>query len=111
MAKLDRIPLHAAFLQLVAPLALYCRGAMERLGQKSNVNEQSWPLFNREKLVASKDHFQVNGKYRGDAELPNNPSRNHCSKKPNLTEGSRPDRRKQFQEIYVPNKIVNFVVQ
>ncbi len=118
LAKLDRIPRATlqTFLQLVAPLAPHIAEELwERLGQKSSISEQSWPLFNREKLVAStvKIIFQVNGKYRGDAELPSNPSRESVLEEAK----SHPRVLAQIEgktiakEIYVPNKIVNFVVQ
>ena len=118
LAKLDRIPRATlqTFLQLVAPLAPHIAEELwERLGQKSSISEQSWPLFNREKLVAStvKIIFQVNGKYRGDAELPSNPSRasvlEEAKSHPRVL--AQIEGKTIAKEIYVPNKIVNFVVQ
>ena len=118
LAKLECIPQATlqTFLQLIAPLAPHIAEELwERLGQKSSISEASWPQVNRDKLVAStvKIIFQVNGKYRGDALLPTDPSPESVllEAKSNPRVLAQLEGKTIVKEIYVPNKIVNFVVK
>ena len=118
LAKLECIPQTTlqTFLQLIAPLAPHIAEELwERLGQASSISEASWPQVNRDKLVAStvKIIFQVNGKYRGDALLPTDPSPESVLQeaKSNPRVLAQLEGKTIVKEIYVPNKIVNFVVK
>jgi leucyl-tRNA synthetase len=74
LAKVDTLPLESVrtFLQLLAPLAPHiCEELWQRLGHSGLISEAQWPRYQAEKLQQAtvKVIFQVNGKYRGDAQL------------------------------------------
>ncbi|MEM7791405.1 MAG: leucine--tRNA ligase, partial [Verrucomicrobiota bacterium] len=102
-------------LQLVAPLAPHMAEELwERLGNSDTIINSGWPRHDESKLVQEtiKLIFQVNGKFRGDADLPADISeeeaiaaaRSHQRIIPHI-EGKTVRR-----QIYVPGKIVNIVV-
>jgi len=103
-----------AFLRLLAPLAPHlCEELWQRLGHSGSIVEGGWPECDESKLVADtvKLIFQVNGKYRGDAELPADHSKEDA-----LAAARSHERVRSFiegktikKEIYVPGKIVNLV--
>ena len=104
------------FLQMIAPLAPHIAEELwSLLGHESSISEQSWPQANKEKLVAStvKIIFQVNGKHRGDALLPKDHTKEDAFNKAKASERvqSQLSGKTLVKEIYVPNKIVNFVVK
>ncbi len=118
MTKLEQIPKNAyeVLLQLTAPLAPHISEELWRhLGYNSSITEAPWPKVNKEKLKSDsvKIIFQVNGKYRGDAILPKTYSKestielakNHPRVQAQIID------KKILKEIYVPNKIVNFVIK
>ena len=118
LSKLEKIPKETAeiFLQLIAPLAPHIAEELwMRLGHTSSISEESWPIAIKEKLAAAsvKIIFQVNGKYRGDVTLENNPSKEEAlsAAKSNERVQAQLNGKKIIKEIYVPNKIVNLVVQ
>jgi leucyl-tRNA synthetase len=118
LSKLESIPqsIIENFLQLIAPLAPHIAEELwALLGHKSLISEQAWPQANKEKLVAStvKIIFQVNGKHRGDALLPKDNSKEDAvdAAKANERVQSQISGKTLIKEIYVPNKIVNFVVK
>jgi leucyl-tRNA synthetase len=103
-----------SFVQLLAPLAPHiCEELWERLGNKASIVESGWPQFDATKLVEEsvKIIFQVNGKYRGDARVPAD-----ITKEEVLSIAKKNERVQCFidgklikKEIYVPGKIVNIV--
>jgi len=103
-----------SFLKLLAPLAPHiCEELWEILGHAESISAAGWPEYDESKLVADtvKIIFQVNGKYRGDAEL----AADH-TKEDALAAARAHDRVLAFtegktvkKEIYVPGKIVNIV--
>ncbi|HEY4300431.1 MAG TPA: leucine--tRNA ligase [Candidatus Didemnitutus sp.] len=102
-------------IQLVAPFAphlgeeLWCR-----LGQTGSVAAAAWPAFDPAKLVATTITivFQVNGKHRGDAQVPVGVTEqelvqlalDHPRVAPHL--GGKPIKR----SIYVKGKLINLLV-
>ncbi len=98
---------------MIAPLAPHLAEEMwELLGEKSSVFEQKWPQYN-EKLTQDDTItvvVQVNGKLRAQIEVSANATKEEVltlAKKQTekyLAEG------KILKEIYVPGKLVNFVV-
>ncbi|MDA1060465.1 MAG: leucine--tRNA ligase [bacterium] len=102
--------------QLIAPLAPHlAEECWETLGQKYSVVDSKWPTFD-EKLVIDDTvvlGVQVNGKVRGEIEVAKDAKQEDAialaRKNPNvlkhLSEG------KVVKEIYVPGRIVGFVVK
>ncbi|MGB0334706.1 MAG: leucine--tRNA ligase [Opitutales bacterium] len=100
--------------QLLAPLAPHmCEELWERLGHDGSIVDAGWPEHDESKLVEDtiKIIFQVNGKYRGDAQLPADVSKDDaiaaaksCDRVQNFIEG-----KEIKKEIYVPGRIVNIV--
>jgi leucyl-tRNA synthetase len=118
LSKLEAIPQSVieTYLQLIAPLAPHIAEELwSLLGNKSSISAQSWPKADKEKLEAStvKIIFQVNGKHRGDALLPKDHTKEDAFNKAKESERvqSQLSGKTLVKEIYVPNKIVNFVVK
>ena len=116
LSKAEPLPRQAAesLLQLLAPLAPHIAEELwERLGHRESIAHTRWPEHDPAQLVQDrvKIVFQVNGKYRGDAELPADideagalaAAKSH-PKVLTMIEGKTLRR-----EIYVPGKIVNLV--
>ena len=74
LQKLPAVPREVmlSFLRLLAPLAPHIAEELwGRLGEKPSIMAAGWPAFDPARLVAETVTivFQVNGKYRGDAEV------------------------------------------
>ena len=116
LAKVDSLPLESVqtFLQLLAPLAPHiCEELWQRLGHSSSISEASWPCYQPEKLQQAtvKVIFQVNGKYRGDAQLdPQAEQSAALELAQQQTKVAAQLAGKTIKRvIYVPGKIVNIV--
>ncbi|MDP4879464.1 MAG: leucine--tRNA ligase, partial [Opitutales bacterium] len=102
------------FIKLLAPLAPHqAEELWQRLGNTGSIAEAGWPKHDESKLVEDtvKIIFQVNGKYRGDAQLPADVSKDDA-----IAAAKAHERVQNFidgksikKEIYVPGKIVNIV--
>ena len=100
--------------KLVAPLAPHISEELwQSLGHTGSIVETGWPEYDLRQLTVNsvKIIFQVNGKYRGDAQMPANVSKDAA-----LTAAKSNERVQSFiegkeikKEIYVPGKIVNIV--
>jgi leucyl-tRNA synthetase len=102
------------FIQLLAPLAPHlCEELWQRLGNSGSIVDAGWPQFDERKLVEDtiKVIFQVNGKYRGDAQLPADICKDAAiaAAKANPKISAHLDGKTIKREIYVPGKIVNIV--
>ena len=116
LTKAEALPRSAVedFIKLLAPLAPHLGEELwQRLGHEGSIVEGGWPEYDESKLVEDtvKIIFQVNGKYRGDAQLPSD-----VSKEDALAAAKANERVQAFmegktikKEIYVPGKIVNIV--
>ncbi|MEN8663055.1 MAG: leucine--tRNA ligase [Lentimonas sp.] len=116
LSKAEALPKKAveSFLQLLSPLAPHQTEELwERLGHTDSIVLSGWPKHDESKLVKDtvKIIFQVNGKYRGDAELPASVSKDVA-----IAAAKAHERVQSFiadkaikKEIYVPGKIVNIV--
>jgi leucyl-tRNA synthetase len=116
LAKVATLPREAVevFVKLLAPLAPHIGEELwQRLGHEGSIAEAGWPEHDESKLVENsvKIIFQVNGKYRGDAQLPVD-----LSKEGAFAAAKSHERVQAFiegksiqKEIYVPGKIVNIV--
>ena len=100
--------------KLLAPLAPHISEELwQNLGHTGSIVEAGWPEYDVRQLVVNsvKIIFQVNGKYRGDAQMPADVSKDAA-----LTAAKSNERVQSFiegkeikKEIYVPGKIVNIV--
>ena len=100
--------------KLVAPLAPHISEELwQSLGHTGSIVEAGWPEYDLRQLTVNsvKIIFQVNGKYRGDAQMPADVSKDAA-----LTAAKSNERVQSFiegkeikKEIYVPGKIVNIV--
>ena len=104
------------FLQLLAPFAPHISEELwKRLGGHSSISQVAWPKFDSEKCIRSqlKIIVQVNGKVRDEITVSANAeqgeiitiARKASKAIPFLSKGEI------VKEIYVPQKIVNFVVR
>ncbi|PJC37526.1 leucine--tRNA ligase [Candidatus Peregrinibacteria bacterium CG_4_9_14_0_2_um_filter_53_11] len=103
-------------IQLIAPMAPhFAEECWEALGQKESVFNSSWPTFDEKLLVVDEFELvvQVNGKVRARVMAPHGISKEEAIEKAAalpgvqkyLSEGTR------LKDIYVPNKLVSFVVK
>jgi leucyl-tRNA synthetase len=116
LGKAETLPRAAvqAFIQLLAPLAPHQSEELwQRLGNRGSIVDAGWPQFDESKLVEDtiKIIFQVNGKYRGDAQLPADISKDAAiaAAKANTKISAHIEGKAIKREIYVPGKIVNIV--
>jgi leucyl-tRNA synthetase len=116
LAKAEALPREAVedFVKLLAPLAPHIGEELwQRLGHEGSIVEAGWPEYDESKLVEDtvKIIFQVNGKYRGDAQLPTDVSKEDAiaAAKNNERVQGFIDGKSIKKEIYVPGKIVNIV--
>jgi leucyl-tRNA synthetase len=100
--------------QLLAPLAPHmCEELWQALGHEGSIVDAGWPEHDESKLVEDtiKIIFQVNGKYRGDAQLPADVSKDEAIAAAKATERVQNfiEGKEIKKEIYVPGRIVNIV--
>jgi leucyl-tRNA synthetase len=104
-----------SFVKLLAPLAPHIAEELwQLLGHSGSIVEAGWPTYDESKLKEDtvKIIFQVNGKYRGDAQLPADVSKDDAIATAKANEKVLPhlEGKAIKREIYVPGKIVNIVV-
>ena len=116
LTKTDKLTINAveSFIQLLAPLAPHIAEELwEFLGHAESIIHAGWPQFDESKLQEDtiKIIFQVNGKYRGDAQLPADVSKEDAIAAAKKNERLLPhlEGKTIKREIYVPGKIVNIV--
>ena len=102
------------FIKLLCPFAL-CEEIWETIGGEGLLSLSQWPEYEESKTVEDSIEIgvQVNGKVRGTIVIPNG-----CAKEEALELAKKDERVASFlegktlvKEIYVPNKIVNFVAK
>ena len=104
------------FIKLLCPFAPHlCEEIWETIGGEGLLSLSQWPEYEESKTVEDSIEIgvQVNGKVRGTIVIPNG-----CAKEEALELAKKDERVASFlegktlvKEIYVPNKIVNFVAQ
>ena len=104
------------FIKLLAPFAPHiCEEIWQKLGFKTSIFLDSWPDYDKSKLVSDTINIaiQVNGKLRGQVSVQANLSKEivigSAKKHENVLgfiEGKT-----IIKEIYVPGKLINFVVK
>lgn len=103
------------FLQLLAPFAPHiCEELWERLGEKPSIVEVPWPQYEKDKLIQDqvKVMVQVNGKLRSELVVSKNEPKELVLNLARKNEKIMPylEGKRIVKEIYVPGKIINFVV-
>ena len=104
------------FIKLLCPFAPHlCEEIWETIGGEGLLSLSQWPEYEESKTVEASVEIgvQVNGKVRGTNLIPNG-----CAKEEALELAKKDERVASFlegktlvKEIYVPNKIVNFVAK
>ena len=104
------------FIKLLCPFAPHlCEEIWETLGGEGLLSLSQWPEYEESKTVEASVEIgvQVNGKVRGTIVIPNG-----CAKEEALEMAKKDEKVASFlegktlvKEIYVPNKIVNFVAK
>ena len=104
------------FIKLLCPFAPHlCEEIWETIGGEGLLSLSKWPEYEESKTVEDSIEIgvQVNGKVRGTIVIPNG-----CAKEEALELAKKDERVASFlegktlvNEIYVPNKIVNFVAK
>ena len=104
------------FIKLLCPFAPHlCEEIWETIGGEGLLSLSQWPEYEESKTVEDSIEIgvQVNGKVRGTIVIPNG-----CAKEEALELAKKDERVASFlegktlvTEIYVPNKIVNFVAK
>ena len=104
------------FIKLLCPFATHlCEEIWETIGGEGLLSLSQWPEYEESKTVEASVEIgvQVNGKVRGTIVIPNG-----CAKEEALELAKKDERVASFlegktlvKEIYVPNKIVNFVAK
>ena len=104
------------FIKLLCPFAPHlCEEIWETIGGEGLLSLSQWPDYEESKTVEASVEIgvQVNGKVRGTIVIPNG-----CAKEEALELAKKDERVASFlegktlvKEIYVPNKIVNFVAK
>ena len=104
------------FIKLLCPFAPHlCEEIWETIGGEGLLSLSPWPEYEESKTVEDSIEIgvQVNGKVRGTIVIPNG-----CAKEEALELAKKDERVASFlegktlvKEIYVPNKIVNFVAK
>lgn len=80
----------------------------------NSVHLQKWPEFDESQLIETQINIviQVNGKVRGKIEIPNGASQEEVIERIKLNEVyDRYELKNSFKEIYIPNKLINFIVK
>jgi leucyl-tRNA synthetase len=118
LSKVETLPKEVleTFLVLIAPLAPHIAEELwQNLGNTHSISEASWPEVDTDKLKSEsvKIIFQVNGKYRGDAQVAKEHSKESVIELAKNHERviAQISGKEIIKEIYVPNKIVNLVVR
>jgi len=116
--KCEKISLDSAikFLKILAPFAPHiCEEIWERLGNKESIAHSPWPVADESLMHSNtvKIAIQVNGKLRGEMLVEQSESSVDVIAKAKQVEkvATHISNMSIIKEIYVPNKIVNFVVK
>jgi leucyl-tRNA synthetase len=105
-----------AFVRVLAPFSPHIAEELwERLGQSPSIEHAPWPIYDSAKLAASevKLVFQVNGKHRGDQLVPVGTTQEQALEFARANPRVAPylEGKTIKRVIYVPNKILNLVVE
>lgn len=99
---------------LLAPFAPHISEELWSLtGHTGSVFAQSWPTYDEEKMKEDvlEIAVQINGKLRGSIQVAADSSKEAALNAAKEMLGNRLDAEKLIKEIYVPGRIVNFVIR
>ena len=104
------------FVQLLSPFAPHiCEEMWSLLGNEDSVFKSSWPVYDSQKIIKSSMQIaiQVNGKMRGTIDVDANETKDEIIRlsKDNTNVNSFIENKQILREIYVPGKLVNFVIK
>jgi leucyl-tRNA synthetase len=110
---IDKATLEALTI-LLAPFAPHMAEEIwERLGNSATVFAQKWPVYDEAKLISDTIEIamQIGGKLRGNIQIPTNAEKDAVLALAREALADKLAGSTIIKEIYVPNKIVNFVVK
>ncbi|MCL1884826.1 MAG: leucine--tRNA ligase [Defluviitaleaceae bacterium] len=99
---------------LLAPFAPHMAEEIwERVGNTATVFAQTWPSYDKAKLQSSTIEIamQINGKLRGNIQIPANAEKEAIISQAREALSEKLAGVEIIKSIYVPNKIINFVVK
>ncbi|MBI64804.1 MAG: leucine--tRNA ligase [Candidatus Marinimicrobia bacterium] len=103
------------FIQLLSPFAPHLGEELWNRNNNSSVFSSDWPAYNSEKLDKSSMNIaiQINGKLRGTIEVDLDTEKDKILSlcKDNTNVKLHLDKKEIIKEIYVPKKLVNFVIK
>ena len=104
------------FLQILYPACPHIASELwEMLGEKANINQSSWPEADQKYLISSEISIaiQINGKTRAIINIPSNAAQTEVEKaaKSDSRIAEQLHGKNIRKTIYVPCKIVNFVIE
>ncbi|MCL2198173.1 MAG: leucine--tRNA ligase [Defluviitaleaceae bacterium] len=116
LAKCENIPKSTleALAILLSPFAPHIAEEIwEHLGHKDTIFAQKWPTYDPAKLKSDTVEIamQINGKLRGNIQIPTGAEKEAALAQAKEALSDKLAGMKIIKEIYVPNKIVNFVVK
>ena len=99
---------YETFIKLLAPFAPHMAS---ELAEKHSIDLSAWPAYDESKLIAEtiKIAVQVNGKVRGTIELPVDAPEEKALAAARIVAGKWLENGEK-KAVYVPGKIVSFVV-
>jgi leucyl-tRNA synthetase len=101
------------FLRLLAPFAPHIAEELwQETGFKTSIHTEKWPLFDRALLKEESVTIaiQVNGKTRGDVQVPAGSDNDTIETAARGAVGSRLSGNVIIRTIFVPNRLINFVL-
>ena len=102
------------FVQLLHPFAPHLGEELwERLGGEGSLSYAAWPSYDEAMLIDDEVEIavQVLGKVRTRVKLPNNCDKDDALNKAREAAAKWLEGKKVVKEIFVPNKLVNFVAK
>ena len=99
---------------LLAPYAPHISSELwEIIGQKTSLFEQKWPKYDKEKMAESTVTVvvQINGKLRENIQISADASKDDVLAAAKASVATRLEGQNIVKEIFVPGKLVNFVVK
>jgi leucyl-tRNA synthetase len=104
------------FLRILSPWAPHlCEELWSRMGHTGSISAEAWPVWDPSALVEDSVNYavQVGGKLRATLSLPRDASKDDvlAAAKGDESVARHLDGKEIVKEIFVPGKIVNFVVK
>ncbi|MDO8552217.1 MAG: leucine--tRNA ligase [bacterium] len=102
------------FLKLLSPFAPHITEELwHEAGNKSSIHLEKWPVFDpallRDENVTIA--IQINGRTRGEVQVPTDSDKKTVEDAALAAVGSRVEGKKILRTIYVPSRLVNFVLE